>query len=217
MQEINNITVNGKYVQPISIRLERNGWDERVKRGDEYFKSQGIHDVCWVFGVHADVMGIKASRPYVRDPQNIETGETVKQKTVGSFLSMYMILNVALSHPEWEYIMLLEDDCRFVDGWRDKLSRAIMDTPKDFDILAIGNCCTNGRERKHIKGDVYVVKFLCWHCVIVSRKALRTILETSQDASVPFDVSIFDNTLDKLKYFVIQPALALQENMNLPL
>lgn len=213
MQEINNITVNGKYVQPISIRLEGNRWDERVKRGDEYFKSQGIHDVYWVFGIHADVMGIKASRPYVRDPQNIETGETVKTKTVGSYLSLYMIYNIALSHPEWEYILILEDDARFVEGWMDKLNQALIDVPSDFDWLFIGSCCTEGRDSKHIGGNVYEVKYpLCGHASLVARKALPHIIETSQHADYPMDVSLFDFTFDKLKVYTILPRLAEQEN-----
>lgn len=197
----------------ISIRLEGERWDKRMKEANEYFASQGINDVLWVHGVHADVFGIKASRPYTRDPQNIETGETVKTKTVGCYLSHYMIYNIALSHPGWEYIFIIEDDCRFVDGWRDKLETALLDTPKDFDWLFVGSCCTEGRETTHIKGDVYEVKYpLCGHASIISRKALNHIIETSCHADYPIDVSLFDFTFPNLKVFTILPRLAEQQN-----
>lgn len=197
----------------ISIRLEGERWDKRMEDANEYFASQGINDVLWVYGIHADVFGIKASRPYVRDPKNIETGETVKTKTVGCYLSHYLIYNIALSHPEWKYIFIIEDDARFVEGWREKLETALLDTPKDFDWLFVGSCCTEGRETTHIKGDVYDVRYpLCGHASIVSRKALKHIVETSCHADYPIDVSLYDFTFHDLKVFTILPRLANQQN-----
>jgi GR25 family glycosyltransferase involved in LPS biosynthesis/cephalosporin hydroxylase len=205
-------------LKPISIRLEGERWDKRMAEANKYFASQGIKDVLWVRGVHAEEFGIKASRPYVRDPQNIETGETVKQKTVGSYISHYMIYNIALSHPEWEYIFIVEDDCRFVEGWKEKLEQDLKDVPEDFDWLFVGSCCTEGRETTHIKGDIYEVKYpLCGHCSIISRKALKHIIETTCRADWPLDVSLFDFTFDKLKVYTILPRLAIQANTPLPL
>lgn len=203
-------------IQPISISLsEDEKWIERIRAGKEYFASEGIDNIYWVDGIHAEKFGVTASRPYLRD--NPEQNWFLEQRTVGGYLSGYMIWNICLSHPEWKYILLLEDDARFIDGWKEKLNQALIDVPEDFDILHLGPCCTEGREQTHIKGDVYEVKYpLCGHAMIIAHKAMRTLIDGCKDACIPMDVHLFDSVYEKLKVYSTLPRLANQIQTEFP-
>lgn len=216
----------GSYnIKPISIYLpevteedEENyarNWPERCNQANEYFKSQGL-DVFWTYGIHAAKFGIKPARPYLRD--NPEQNWHVAQRTMGGYLSGYQILNVAYSHPEWETILILEDDCRFIDGWKERLEQALLDVPADFDFLFLGACCTEGRPTEHIKGDVYEVKYpLCGHANIIAKKAIPTLLNRMRDCCVNFDIHLFDEGFKDLKVYTILPRLANQPGTEIPI
>jgi hypothetical protein len=208
-----NVMQIGQYeIQPISIYLPE--WDDRINKSIEYFDSQDLKPY-WITGIHAENFGIEASRPYQRDVP--DTDWRLEPRTVGGYLSGYMLLNVAWSHPEWKHIMMVEEDCRFIDGWRDKLEQALKDVPEDFDMLYVGSCCTEGRETQKIAGDVYEVKWpLCGHCIIIARKALPILLNGLRNSCIPFDIHLFDEVHPKLKVYTILPRLAFQENTYLP-
>jgi hypothetical protein len=202
-------------IQPIAIHLYEDEWPKWCAEADEYFKSQGLNNVYWMSGIHGEKFGIKAARPYLRD--NPEQNWHLGAHTVAGFLSGYMIYVVAYSHPEWKYIMFMEEDCIFRDGWKENLEQALKDVPEDFDILYVGHCCTQGREATHIKGNVYEVKYpLCGHCYIIARKALPVLIENCRDACIPLDVLLFDYVHEKLKVYTIMPRLADQHGTELP-
>lgn len=207
-------------IQPICIYLPDDPkWIERRQLAEKYFSEQGITDIMWVCGIHAERFGIQACIPYDRDPQNIETGWCIPQKTLGCTVSHFMLYNIMLSHKNITHWMILECDALFVDGWMDRLTQALNDTPKDFDWMFAGHCCCQGRETKHIRGEVYEVKYpLCGHFSIVASKSLPTIIETTKKGYYPIDVSLFDYTFPKLQgVYTIMPSLAGQRNTELPL
>lgn len=210
--KIGNLTV-----QPITVLLpDRREWIDRIFAGSIYFKEQGITDIYFTHGIHAEAFGIQASRPYQRDVP--DTDWTLPPKTVGNYLSVYNIMNVANSHPEWSHIMYLEDDVRFVDGWLDRLNQAVLDVPTDFDFLFVSSCCTEGREQTHIRGEVWEVKYpQAPSCVIIANKCIPFILERCRDACKPFDVHLFDDVFPALKVYTILPRLGEQVDTYLPL
>lgn len=214
----------GKYkIQPMSIMLfetdkdkegnDRN-WGERCIESANYFREQGI-DIYWTYGIHGEGFGIEASRPYQRDVPN--TDWRLEPRTVAGYLSGYQILNVALSHPEWEYFAIIEEDCRLVENWRERLTQALEDVD-DFDMLYVGSCCTEGRPKTHIKGEVYEVKFpLCGHFTIINRRCLPVLLAGMRNCCIPFDIHLFDNIMDQLKVRTILPRIANQPKTYLPI
>lgn len=203
-------------LKPVSIFLYEDEWPEWCKQADEYFNSIGINNIYWMEGIHAEKFGVKAARPYLRD--NPEQNWYLSNHTVGGYLSCYMMYVTCYSHPEWEYIFFLEEDAKFIEGWKDKLIECLNNIPDDFDILYVGSCCTEGRYSTNIAGDLYEVKYpLCGHATIISRKALKVLIEKCRDACIPMDVHLFDDVHKDLKTYTILPRLADQYDTELPI
>lgn len=202
-------------IQPICIALyDDEKWQNRLSEAKEHFALHGLNPY-YINGIHAEVFGVGATRPYLRD--NPEQNWHLEPRTVGCNLSAYMAYCVAASHPEWEYVMYLEDDTRFHDGWKERAEQALKDVPEDFDYLFLSHCCTEGRETNHIKGEIYEVKYpQAGHVSILSQRGLQTLIKNCRDACVPFDVLLFDNGFKDLKVYTLLPRLAEQNNTHLP-
>lgn len=209
--------INLSDIKVVSVYLpDEEKWIDRKNDAIAYFDSVGLKDILWVCGIHAEKFGVKASRPYRRDIPN--TDYTVEPRTVGGYLSWYMVFNIILSHPEWEYFMILEDDTRFNDNWQDSLKKGLENVPEDFDMLVASHCCTDGREVNHIKGNVYEVKYpLACHCTIVNSKCLPLIISKMRNACIPSDIHFFDEINQYLKLYTILPRIAEQHDTYLPL
>lgn len=92
------------------------------------------------------------------------TAET-RQEHATRFCAKYCqpsVIGVALSHMKcWEIIskghqpygMIVEDDCRFVPDFRQKLTHAFDQVPKDFDIVYVGCTGACNKDRKATKSD----------------------------------------------------------------
>lgn len=202
-------------IKPICIELnDEEKWVNRLTQAKEYFLSKGL-DVYYVNGFHAERFGVTASRPYLRDAP--DANWHLEQRTVGCNLSAYLVFSIAASHPEWEYIMYLEDDTRFHDDWKERFEQAMKDVPEDFDWLFLSHCCTEGRQTKHIKGQIYEVKYpQAGHCCIISQRAINSILKTCRDSCTPFDVLLFDKGFEGLNVYTLMPRLAEQVDTHLP-
>lgn len=208
--------IAGYKLQPVSIYLDDTAkWIDRWGKASVYFFNQSIHDVLWVQGLHAEISGLKPAKPFLRD--NPDGTEYIEQKTIGANISMYMCMNVMHSHPEVEHWLFMEDDCRFVEGWKEKLEQALIDVPPDFDYLFGGSCCTEGRPTTQIKGNVYEVKYpLCGHMTIIAKKALPVILSKQKNMCSPGDIEKFDHIFKYLKVYTILPRIAHQGVTQLP-
>lgn len=203
-------------IQPICIALyDDEKWQNRLIEAKEYFSSQGLSPY-YVNGIHAEKFGVTSSRPYDRDLPGSDW--CLEPRTVGGYLSAYMVFNIAISHPEWEYILYIEDDTRFHDGWIHRAEQALKDVPNDFDWLFLSHCCTEGRETTHINSEIHLVKYpQAGHVSIIAKKALPILIESCRDACKPMDVHLFDEVFDKLKVYTLLPRLAEQKNTILPL
>lgn len=210
--------ISGYDIKPISIYLpDEQKWVDRHARAVEYFSEHGIKDVLWLCGIHAENFGVKASRPYARDPQNIETGWTIEPRTVGNFLSWYMAWNVMIHKPEIKYWLIVEDDLLLNNDWMTRAEQALQDVPKDFDYLMLSHCCARGRPTTHVKGEIYEVKYpQAGHVAVLASKALQKIIDKCRDACVPMDVNLFDFVLPELKTYTLLPRLANQVDTFMP-
>ena len=209
MLNIDNIPI-------LSIDLpDAQEWQDRIGLSKLYFESQGINNIYWITGIHGEAFGIKAARPYQRDVP--DTDWHLEPRTVGGYLSAYMLFSIAYSHSEWSHFIYLEDDIRFHEGWKERLTNALNDVPEDFDWLFLSHCCTEGRETKHIKGEVFEVKYpMAGGFSIVARKALPTIINGLRDACTPTDITLFDRVFKDLKVYTLLPRLAEQDKTFLP-
>ena len=206
-------------IQPILLFLpDTPYWANRWKEGKQHFVDSGITDLIEVPGVYGEGFGIDGTHEYNLD--NPTGHHKIGVGYTAGFLSMYVMYNVANVLPN-AHFMFLEDDTRFNEGWLEKLNTELKNIPKDFDFLFVGSCCTQGKPKEHIRGDVY--KFNGPHypmggnCYIVAKKALPYIIATQRDAYAPSDISLGLHTFPQLKVYAILPRLCEQLNNNLPL
>lgn len=222
-------------IMPILLMLpDTREWLGRFSNGNQHLFENNIYPFI-VPGVHAGKWGIKGTRFYLRDtwgrikhandgkmpdapPEELINPYYMGDGKVGGYLSHYILYNV-MAAMNYDYFMVLEDDCRFEDGWRDKLERALKDVPADFDFLFVGSSDAANKEPVNIKGDV-------WHfphregkpdfypqtgfCYIVAKKALPVLLATQRDPSDPVDVSLIYKAFPYLNIYAILPRLANQ-------
>jgi hypothetical protein len=113
---------------------------------------------------------------------------------------------------------VIEDDAIFPPDWQPRFDRAVADAG-DFDLLYVGSCCTGGKERVRVAGDVYEVKWpLCTHGYVVAKKALPVLIET-QDAATcyaPIDISMGFHSAPRLRVLTLLPRLLEQFETHIP-
>lgn len=109
-----------------------------------------------------------------------------------------------------EHVMVVEDDARFAPGWQERLNRALLTLPVDWDYLIVGSCCAMDKPKMHVAGDVWEVKYpMCTHGYVVRKKALPVLIET-QDAVgcyAPIDISLVLHSFPRLRVFTMLPRL----------
>lgn len=209
-------------IKPISLYLPDDPiWVERDREGKEYFISQGLENIAWVRGIHAQKMGVQGRHIYLLDNRP-EEQFYIGDAKLGGFLSCISMYNVMNNLPD-SHFMFLETDCRFVDGWRDKLNEELKNVPEDFDFLFVGSCCAADKEPVHIAGNIYEFPFRgddkwtwypqCGHCMVIAKKAVPVVLETCNDTANPFDVALIKYAFPKLKVYAILPRLATQPQL----
>ena len=210
-------------IKPIALYLsDDEKWVKQQQAAEKYFTEQGVEGIFWLNGVHAAKWGIKGTRPYLLDDRP-EENFYIGDANVGNFLSQY-IAYVVMDALDFSHYLYLEGDCEFVDGWKPKLEQALRDVPKDFDLLYVGNCCCEDKEKDHVQGQIYGFPNRmgiwnnypqCTHCYIIAKKAVPVLIATQRDVSNPTDVSIVKYAMPKLKVFAVLPRLAGQFNTKL--
>jgi hypothetical protein len=207
-------------IKPIALYLsDDEKWLKQRDAAERYFTEQGVEDIFWLNGVHAAKWGIKGTHPYLLDGRPAENFY-IGDGNVGNFISQY-IAYVVMNALDFSHYLYLEGDCQFVEGWKPKLEQALRDTPPDFDMLFVGSCCCDGKEKYHAQGDVYYFPNQqgiwnnypqCTHCYILAKKAVPIMIETQRDVANPTDVSIVKYAMPRLKVYAVLPRLASQFN-----
>lgn len=149
-------------------------------------------------------------------------GEKIGPKHICATLSHYMVWKVMEHYFQYadyvcDWFWLLEYDVRMAPNWHKRYTDALNDIPADWDVVFLGSCCCEGRETKHIAGEVYQVKYpLCGHAIMYRKKALPTLLYEHQVIREPLDVAMFFRSLPKLNVYTILPPLITQAGTYLP-
>lgn len=213
------------YVKPIMIYIpDTPEWKERGEKGLKHFAEHGIENIFVMNGFHGEKWGIAGRHIYLADGKPEEQYYIGHGKVAGN-LTQYMSFVVMDALP-YTHFLSLEDDCRFKEGWKEKLDAELLNVPPDFDILFVGSCCCGGKMGIHVKGDVYEFPYRggskwnwypqCSHALLIAKKAVPHLIATNRDVANPSDVSLVLNSFKDLKVFAILPRLAEQENTNLP-
>lgn len=227
------MTISGYKIKPIALYLEHDEkWRARYADAKEHFLQSGVEDIYWFKGVSYAEFQIEGTGIYTLDnaEKNIREKFNVGKANTANFLSQYaayLAMDILGKHTDYTHFMYLEDDCRFVNGWKEKLTMALEDIEPDFDFLYVGSCCCGGKriplfnERSNLfkfpKGEANWTRMpLCTHCYIVSKKCLQFLIDSQRNCANPTDISLARYALPFLNTFAILPRLANQINTEIP-
>lgn len=243
IQEQNIIALEkNKDFLPVLLFLpDTQEWIDRYEKGISHLNENGIYPYC-VAGVHGKSFGIQGTKRYMRDawtriknkyrdgkipsimPEELKEQFYIGDNHTAGCISHYLLYNVMLALP-YNHFLVLEDDCRFIEGWRERFGRALQDVPKDFDFLFVGSSDAENKEPVKISGDV-------WHfpnregkedwfpqtgfCYLLAKKALSLLVATQRTASENVDIQLIYEAFPYLNIYAILPRLANQEKTYLP-
>jgi len=212
--------------QPFLLYLpDTEEWLNRWNKAKSHFHEAGLENVISIAGVHGQKFGIVGTHPYELDAPG--SGHMIGQKYVASFLSMYVMYNVALHRETDTHFMFIEDDTRFNPDWQEQLNKALTDIPADFDFLFVGSCCAMNKNPQPVKPGSNVYKFaktsgfppnypMGGNCYIIAKKCLEHIIRTQRDCYAPADISLAIHSFPGMDVYAILPRICEQEgNENL--
>lgn len=143
-------------------------------------------------------------------------GERIGSKHIAACLTHYLLWKCMEMQPDESFIVL-EYDARVPADFAERLEQIRADLPDDWQLCFLGSCCTEGRPKTHIRGDVYDVRYpLCGHGILYNRTALPILLRECQKIWAPLDIALFTNVLPLLKTYAVLPALVSQAGTPLP-
>lgn len=189
-------------------------YPEAIEKAKAHFEASGLTDVEFIWGINAPVAGLATSHCY--DLDHPGTNFKMGAKPTGIWLAHIIAWSVAMQFSD-EYIMVLETDAQFHDGWKEKLEESVKIAPSNADFIYPGSCCTEGHERTWVGGDVWECKHVqCTHCYIVRRAVLPFMLKTIRKCYAPIDIQMQLECFPHLKVYAILPRIVSQFNTVIP-
>lgn len=205
------VTLHGGYESNTPSAGFRDG--TRTRR---HFAERGV-DAQFFYGIHAPKLGIETSLPYEVDG-GPGCGFNMGPKPVGCWLSHRALWAALLLLPD-QLFFVVEDDAKFPEDWQPRVEKAVADAGH-FDMLFVGSCCTAGKPRAHVAGDVYEVKWpACTHGYVVRRTALETLIATQDEARcyAPVDISLGFHSFHRMsRVYTVLPRILEQFDTYIP-
>lgn len=181
---------------------------DRTARAREQFRLKRVDNVEFVDGIDAQSFGLKTVFPYEVDRPG--SGFNIGFKPTGIWLSHRILWQILMYQPE-PHFFILEDDANFHDDWKLKMQLALAETPKSFDWLFIGSCCTARLKPMRIGGYVYEVKYpSCFHAYVLARKAIPHLLATTRRCYAPIDIHTILHSFKQMEVYTVLPRLVDQ-------
>jgi len=202
----------GKYkIRPFVVTVPE--MPERTAFIMNHFKCSGIQAEEF-HGISGSLSGVETTHTY--DLDNPGTNWRIGAKPTATWLSFYMLWSALNLLPD-SHFLTMEWDAKFEPDWLSRVTAALNDVPPDFDMLFIGSCCCAGKIQKHIRGQVYDVRYpVCGHATIVAKKAIPVLLRTQRKVYAPLDISLLLHTLPLLKVYTVLPRIVDQFNTVIP-
>ncbi len=187
---------------------------ERPERTEAAKQRLAGLDIHFVLGLDGIGTGLQVTHTYELD--NPGTGYTIGPVTMGIFLSHYIAWAVRDSIPD-EYVLILEDDAVIRDNFSAELEDVLRRVPKDFDVLFLGSCCTEGAPRTQIDGNIYDLRYpQCLHAYVLSKNAAQVLLRNCRDVNGPVDCVLAANKFYGLKVLTVVPRIVDQHATEMP-
>lgn len=142
-------------------------------------------------------------------------GERIGSKHICATLTHYLCWFLMSYQPD-DHFIVFEYDVQLPPDFEQRWHQILSDLPDDWDIAMLGSCCAEGREKNHIKGNIYEGTALCGHAMAYRKKALPTLLREHQEIYQPLDIALMFQSMPKLKTYLVLPALVGQHGTYLP-
>jgi GR25 family glycosyltransferase involved in LPS biosynthesis len=199
----------------------------REERARKHLADLGIN-ARFFYGLDAAALGLQTLNPYEVDG-GPGCGFNMGFKPTGTWISHRATWAACLLlGPEFrgrtndadrDEFLILEDDVRIEPAWQERFEAALAAAPRDWNVIFFGSCCTDGKPKEHIAGEVFRVEWpMCLHMYLVRRRALREMIAT-QDAATcygPIDITLLFHTFPKMGgVYTVLPRLADQFDITL--
>ncbi len=143
-------------------------------------------------------------------------GERIGPKHVAATLSHIALWYVMMFQPEDSFIAF-EYDVSLPPDFEARFHDEMSVVPPEWDVVMLGSCCTEGREKTHVGKNVYAIReALCGHAFLIRKKALPVLIREQQRIYAPLDIALTLGAFKKLNVFAILPSLVGQAGTPLP-
>ena len=186
---------------------------DRWARCEAHLKERGVDRVFRVDGMDAYMSGVTTTNTYEVDHPG--SGYVMPPKHTGLMISHWLVWQLAKQAGE-EIASVMEDDIVLAPDWIPRLHDALNRVPPDWDILLLGTCNALDKEKRHISGSVWDVKYpQCTHWYLVRQKALGELIARHQKIWAPIDLALYHDSYPHLKVYTVIPRLATQHEMEI--
>ena len=195
-------------IRPICLTLVETPEIEAKAR--EHFKERGLEDVSFYYGIHAKTAGLATVNTYEID--NPGSKYNIGAHGVGIYVAFRGLWSAMMLLPE-SHFFVVEHDVELAPDWKARYEQAILDAPEDFDVLFIGSCCASDKKSRHIKGEIFEVRYpFCNHACVIAKKALPTFLKKCNRCWAPIDIQLAMEAFPSLNVYTLLPSAAGQFN-----
>ena len=141
---------------------------------------------------------------------------------IGCFLSHHNLYKRILDEGH-ETALILEDDCLFIEGYKEVVEQAMKDIPKDWDMLYLGQANYDSIKiaqsaelkthaiKENVSGRLYRAS-RCWltHAYVVNRKVLPKLIEGTKVLYASID-GVLADLQENLNVYAIYPNIVKQD------
>lgn len=189
---------------------------EKLTATEEHLKENGINQWSYYFGYPGQGLKLRIfdKEIYYADP-NVLRGKYLGQNIThyGLWASLKMMSERNPNETQWTVI---EDDCRFKEGWTETFCEVLEELPDDWDMVFFGSCCTEIANLKKVTDRLYRGAGLCLHWYMLRRRALDILLETNKFIRARLDVQMMKDSYPHLHTYTVLPTLASQHETYTP-
>lgn len=190
------------------------GFEHRADPTEEHLRQSGLMAVSWYKrfnGINGSIAGLSCTNSHLLPDGNRYTPTPAHTSLCINHWFLWRTIYAPNLLDADHYSLIMEDDVRLVDGWYEKLVRALDDVPDDWDLLFMGSCYARHHGAVHVKGDVWrTEKPNCTHAYFVRHKALPVLLDKCHRIYTNIDWAIVEQAIPHLKAYAILPRLAHQ-------
>lgn len=186
----------------------------RLTRTLEHLKTRGITGVIPFWAYDYKETGLYGIHNYEVDAPG--SGFNIGEKLMHLNLSHQAVWQI-LAYGNKDAALILEDDAKFDEDWKERYDSAMSVCPSDWDIIYLGSCCAMHQAMTCLNKNLFQVSgVMCCHAYMVRKKAAPIMLQSQQKFWAPVDIALCFESHPKLKVYTILPRLADQFDTVIP-